>query len=347
MAQRPIVWLLNRPPTPRHPRGKAGAKWSKGYRLNPIVAGQSGPEVEDVQSRLALLGYAVTSEESEAAQFGPTTLAAVRTFRQAAGLPAGDAVDEKAWIALVDATYRLGDRTLYLRLPYFHGADVSHLQMTLNVLGFSCGEVDGYYGPHTEAAVREFQANSGLFPDGMAFQDTFDAIERLHHVWMGKDASTTFSDARFGLSRAVDVLENSKIVACGTDPISRNVVGRMWNVALATTNAAGFTLVDEIDGTRVRPSDYDVSLIVSAEPLSNLSDLQPGWLYVSADSIDQLAGRVMSALRSTDSPHRMLRVELPHMNSYDGSVTAHDVQSAAITLLDAICDSLSQEEFLR
>lgn len=325
-------------------RGETGSLWSKGCRLNPIVAGQSGPEVEDVQSRLALLGYAVTSEESEGALFGPTTLAAVRTFRQAAGLPAGDAVDEKAWIALVDATYRLGDRTLYLRLPYFHGADVSHLQMTLNVLGFSCGEVDGYYGPHTEAAVREFQSNSGLFPDGMAFQDTFDAIERLHHVWMGKDAPTAFSRARFGLSRAVDVLEGAKIVACGCDPISRNVVGRMWNVALATTNAASFTLVDEIDGARVRPCDYDVALTVSTEPLSKASDLPQGCLYVSAGSIDQLGGRVMSALRSTDSPHRALRVELPSLNSYDGSVTAHDVQSAAITLLDAICASLSQDD---
>jgi peptidoglycan hydrolase-like protein with peptidoglycan-binding domain len=312
----------------------------KGESLKPIVAGQSGPEVEDVQQRLARLGYKIAAEELSASEFGDTTLDAVRSFRSESGLPAADEVDEAAWIALVDATYQMGDRTLYLRLPYFHGADVSHLQMALNVLGFSCGEVDGYYGPHTEAAVREFQANSGLYPDGMAFQDTFDAIERLHHVWLGQDAPT-FSEARFGLSRAVDVLEGTRIVACGSDPISRNVVGRMWNVALATTNGANFTLVDSIDGP---DSEYlancDLALILTTAPVTKASQLPDGSIYVRANSLDELGPRVVSAMRASKGRPYYMRVELASMNSYDGSVTAHDVQSAAITLLDAICSSL-------
>ncbi|MFR7797329.1 MAG: peptidoglycan-binding domain-containing protein [Collinsella sp.] len=56
------------------------------------------------------------------------------------------------------------------------------LQKALNVLGFACGEDDGYFGPHTEAALQQFQENVGLFADGMAFQDT-TPINRLHHVW--------------------------------------------------------------------------------------------------------------------------------------------------------------------
>lgn len=87
---------------------------------------------------------------------------------------------------MVDASYKLGDRTLYLRLPNFHGADVRALQQALNVLGFACGIDDGYFGPHTEAALQQFQENVGLFADGMAFQDTFNYIKRLHHVWEGQ-----------------------------------------------------------------------------------------------------------------------------------------------------------------
>ena len=58
-------------------------------------------------------------------------------------------------------------------MPNFHGADVQALQRALNVLGFACGEDAGYFGPHTEAALHQFQENVGLFADGMAFQDTY------------------------------------------------------------------------------------------------------------------------------------------------------------------------------
>lgn len=312
--------------------------------MEPIVAGHSGSEVEDVQQRLVRLGYKIASDELADSRFGATTAKAVRAFRSDSDLPASDQIDDAAWIALVDATYQMGDRSLYLRLPYFHGADVSHLQMALNVLGFSCGEVDGYYGPHTEAAVREFQANSGLYPDGMAFQDTFDAIDRLHRVWLGRETSPTFSEARFGLSRAVDVLEDTRIVACGCDPISRNVVGRMWNVALATTNGANFSLVDSIDSPDSEYlRDCDLALILTTAPVTKASQLPEGSIYVRANSLDELGSRVVSAMRASAGKPYYMRVELANMNSYDGSVTAHDVQSAAITLLDAICSSLSGE----
>ena len=49
-------------------------------------------------------------------------------------------VGDATWAALVDATFTLGDRMLYLRVPHFHGHDVRVLQQALNVLGFACGE---------------------------------------------------------------------------------------------------------------------------------------------------------------------------------------------------------------
>ncbi len=307
--------------------------------------GQTGPAVEDVQQRLAALNFPIEEQELAAAAFGASTLAAVRSFRSAQGLPAGDEIDDPAWSALVDATYKMGDRTLYLRLPYFHGADVSHLQMTLNVLGFSCGEVDGYYGPHTEAAVREFQGNAGLDADGMAFQDTFDAIERLHHVWMGKTASPEFSVPHSGLVRAADVLEGTKILACGVDPISRSLVSRMWNVAYATTSSACFTLTDtagQKDPEALKGAD--LVLTVSTVELPREKRLPEGTLNVVTSNIDMLPGRVEAALRSLpDAAPRplRLRVELPGLNSYDGSVTDRAVQGAAIMLLDSLCSALA------
>ncbi|MEE1436343.1 MAG: peptidoglycan-binding protein, partial [Collinsella sp.] len=178
--------------------------------MEPITTGMQGAAVEDVQSRLLQLGYTIDAAEVTDKYFGATTEQAVSTFRLDSGLAAGHAVDIPCWSALVDASYKLGDRTLYLRMPNFHGADVQALQRALNVLGFACGEDDGYFGPHTEAALQQFQENVGLFADGMAFQDTYAYINRLHHVWEGKP-SVTEAESRIGFARAANVLERFQI----------------------------------------------------------------------------------------------------------------------------------------
>ena len=57
---------------------------------------------------------------------------------------------------------------LRLTFPPMHGAKVQTLQRALRAHGFDPGEIDGVFGPHTEAAVRGFQLQSGLVPDGEA-----------------------------------------------------------------------------------------------------------------------------------------------------------------------------------
>ena len=57
-------------------------------------------------------------------------------------------------------------RTLYLKSPRMQGSDVRWLQERLNELGYSCGKVDGIYGPATKSAVVKFQKAKGLSPDG-------------------------------------------------------------------------------------------------------------------------------------------------------------------------------------
>lgn len=299
--------------------------------MEPITRGMQGPAVEDVQTRLSALGYIIEQGELEAHDFGASTAMAVSMFRMSNGLDAGESIDAPCWSTLVDASYRLGDRTLYLRLPNFHGADVQALQNALNALGFSCGEADGYFGPHTEAALQQFQENVGLFADGMAFQDTFNYINRLKHIWAGKP-SVSETDERAGFARAASVLERYHIALVGDDPIARNVASRMWNIASATTDASGMQLCD-----REVPGDVDVVLEIASEPLPE--DAAPRATIVLAECVN-VSQRIHTALVAAVSRPAHLRIELTGMTQY-GSFTASDAQGLAIMLLDGVCDALS------
>jgi N-acetylmuramoyl-L-alanine amidase len=147
--------------------------------MDLIRRGGAGPEVADVQRRLGELGYA---QDDDPGVFDRATEAAVRTFQQRRGLPADGIVGPETWLALVSASYRLGDRTLYVTSPPLHGDDIRDLQIRLNRLGFEAGYDDGLYGPQTFEAVREFQLNVGAPLDGIAGPTTIDLLVRLHRA---------------------------------------------------------------------------------------------------------------------------------------------------------------------
>ena len=212
--------------------------------MDPIREGASGAAVEDIQERLGRLGYEIDEAELAEKSMGPSSVAAVAKFRLDQGMGLGTEVDAPTWSALVDAGYMMGDRTLYLRLPNFHGNDVLQMQERLNILGFSCGKPDGCFGVYTEAAVKEFQESQGMLADGMAFQDTFDSIDRLHHVWAGKPAAGPHPMGGMGFARAAGVLEHTQLSLTAEDPISRNVAGRIWNLASATSERSGLDLIE-------------------------------------------------------------------------------------------------------
>ena len=286
--------------------------------MEPIREGATGAAVEDIQERLASLGYGISQEERSSQSFGTSTATAVARFRLDHELTLGQEVDSATWSTLVDEGYKMGDRTLYLRLPNFHGADVRQLQTCLNILGFSAGTVDGYYGVHTEAAVKEFQESIGALPDGMAFPDTFDAIERLHHVWAGKSANGPHPQGVMGFARAANVLERVKLSLTAEDPISRNIAGRIWNLASATNDKSGLDIVestaDKKPGTR--------ALLVLA---SDLREGDTSVASISMDDVDTLPMRIRTACEGSEE-------EVP-----DGTFTTGDAQTFAVMLLDAIC----------
>ena len=108
--------------------------------------------------------------------FGESTTRAVAAFQDARGLHVQGHCDEATWTALVEASYRLGDRTLVLAAPNMRGDDVAELQSVLARLGFDCGRVDGILGPSTTRALEDFQRNSGLRPDGICGPETVRAL---------------------------------------------------------------------------------------------------------------------------------------------------------------------------
>jgi N-acetylmuramoyl-L-alanine amidase len=161
--------------------------------VNEIRHGETGHPVRDVQHRLIALGYRIDQAELEG-WFGPTTLVAVRAFQELRGLPADGRVGNETWGELVEAGWRLGDRTLYLRSPSFRGDDVRDLQRRLNALGFDTGREDGIFGELTASAVQEFQRNVAHEVDGVVGLDTVRSLERLRPTLEGPSRAVVRED---------------------------------------------------------------------------------------------------------------------------------------------------------
>jgi N-acetylmuramoyl-L-alanine amidase len=143
-----------------------------------IRNGSSGRDVRDVQQRLLALGSAIDADELEG-RFDSSTEAAVKAFQQQRGLLVDGRVGPETWAELIEAGYRLGDRTLYLRYRPYRGDDVRALQRRLNAIGFDAGREDGILGSRTDVAVRDFQRNVGHDADGIVGPETVAALERL------------------------------------------------------------------------------------------------------------------------------------------------------------------------
>lgn len=133
--------------------------------------------MRDVQHRLAALGVAVGPDPSGV--YGPGTVAAVRAFQERRGLRVDGVCGVHTWAALVEASWRLGDRPLFLTSPVLRGDDVAELQRRLGSLGFDAGRVDGIFGPRSEQALTDFQRNGGLVTDSICGPSTVLALARL------------------------------------------------------------------------------------------------------------------------------------------------------------------------
>lgn len=321
-----------------------------------ITKHETGPAVEDIQQRLCKLHY--LEEHCISGSFDEATALALAEFSSDQGIEFNNVVDDVLWARLVDACYTLSDRTLYLRMPYFHGNDVKELQEALGALGFAGGRVDSIFGAHTEQAVRKFQANMGLFSDGIVGSQTFAAIKSLHHSWEGKNPSLHIEG--LGFARAADVLENFSVCLFGTCEFTRSVASRISNLACATNPASKIVSADCLSTPPskemillhiVLPSNCTQNEVagtdgkeacnnnVAAPRTSSSSDTQTGIPRVSYNEEETLSVRLFSALKNLNGQQR-LSLELP-CNKWEDAGFARSAQHYAIGLLDALCKALS------
>jgi len=129
-----------------------------------IREGDRSQKVADVQARLRALKLRV---DDAGDYFGASTKQAVREFQQQRGILVDGIVGPNTWNELVEASWRLGDRPLYLKVPVLRGDDVLALQSRLNALGFDAGREDGIFGRSTYEGVRAFQREYGVAEDGI------------------------------------------------------------------------------------------------------------------------------------------------------------------------------------
>jgi N-acetylmuramoyl-L-alanine amidase len=137
-----------------------------------LSRGDTGPAVAEVRAALQALGLveppASGAPAPEPSRFDGALEDAVRAFQQNRGLITDGVVGSSTYRALRDARWSLGDRMLCLQASNtMTGDDVFALQERLLELGYDSGRADGVFGRQTEQALRSFQRDYGMAPDGI------------------------------------------------------------------------------------------------------------------------------------------------------------------------------------
>lgn len=161
--------------------------------------GDRGPAVAEIRERLQVLGLLKGDATDDVADLFDAELdTSVRIFQQQRSLLVDGVVGSVTFRTLEEARWRLGDRILHNQVhSHLAGDDVAQLQQRLTAMGFDSGRVDGIFGPRTEAALRDFQKNVGIAPDGTCGPSTFKALERLSRTVVGGSPLTLRAEEQF------------------------------------------------------------------------------------------------------------------------------------------------------
>jgi peptidoglycan hydrolase-like protein with peptidoglycan-binding domain len=133
-----------------------------------LERGSEGPDVKALQEALIELDFKPGAVDGV---FGVFTESAVKMFQSWANLDQDGIVGPLTWEKLDDADK--SDPTLK---EGSHGVAVRGLQRRLLAQGYDLGEIDGRFGPKTEAAVKRFQGDFGLEVDGIVGPKTWDRL---------------------------------------------------------------------------------------------------------------------------------------------------------------------------
>ena len=148
-------------------------------KTHPVLRkGSTGDDVKYVQDTL---NYIYDFELKVDGIFGSKTEGAVKQFQEDYHLVVDGIVGEQTWNRLVEVRNAPVTPSLPTLYKGSTGEDVKYLQDLLNYFGYKL-VIDGIFGIHTEAAVKDFQSGSGLVVDGIVGEKTWGALhQRLHH----------------------------------------------------------------------------------------------------------------------------------------------------------------------
>ncbi len=136
-----------------------------------LKKGSKGQAVKDLQEALKALGFAVGAIDGV---FGKTTEEAVKAFQKLQGIDADGIVGPVTWINIDEA-----DQSEPVLKKGSRGLPVRRLQKRMQLAGFEIPEVNGRFGPKTEAAVKTLQEQAGLTADGIVGPKTWAVVDAL------------------------------------------------------------------------------------------------------------------------------------------------------------------------
>ena len=141
------------------------------YPAEPLVSGNVGEDVRELQEGLRALGY--YNGEADGV-FGDATRLAVMAFQTANGLYASGEADRAVRLRLLARQALTWDDFLAGKLcaKGDSGAGVRSLQRRLKHLGYYDGECTDNFGDATLRAVQRFQEDNGLPVSGEADMET-------------------------------------------------------------------------------------------------------------------------------------------------------------------------------
>lgn len=253
--------------------------------------GDRGDEILDLQQRLHALGY--TCGDDAPACYGEGTTRTVRAFQADRGLTVDGLCGSDTWSTLVEASYHLGDRLLYLRRPMLRGDDVAKLQRRLGSLGFDSGRVDGIFGPQTEHALREFQRNVAITTDGVCGPDVLAALERLGDRLDGVEGVAKVRERNLLLASPRDLADRRVVI---TEPGGLAALARSIERMLIDGGAVATAAQHQNPSNQARlANDFGAEVVIglhAGEPPSYAA-------YYSTDGFESVGGHRLATELST------------------------------------------------
>jgi peptidoglycan hydrolase-like protein with peptidoglycan-binding domain len=113
----------------------------------------------------------------------------------------------------------VADRSERLLVGAVASEDVAYVQRALDAAGYTVERHDAIYGPETAAAVRRFQADHGLDPDGIVGPATYQAIVDMRGPGSKAMETRGFRKRQHGATSGEDVAAvQGRLAALGYDP---------------------------------------------------------------------------------------------------------------------------------